>query len=1661
MVDTTTFKFYYSVDALLDTPITFTTNFDQEILSEFKHIGPLPTIVLTSDPNSIIDTETVTIFILLYDTTQLVDSCSWTQTAGPSSLSFSPAGQNSYTFSGGALVRGNYEFTVSQTLADSNSFLMSKSGTFTLQYNLTGTQTGYKFVFTSVSVFNISGVFTCGTIIMSGNVGTLGSTALCEHTNETNTITIYASQDHSLITGTNLELQGDFMFSEYCVQGELPTLEISLLPNISGHAELGVATTLSPILEGFNIASVPINSVTWTKNSGPVLSSFNVTDINGQTWEDLSLGDYNFSVNIELSHSWLLSANMVFQVFVTLLDSTFIGQRLNFVFDKEFLPFSTCGEMLTVDTLGILGTSPICSSQYLTNLEVWFDQDAGYSVNSESIHFLPTACLHGGPFPLDHDLPHLIIEYGGSYSTWEDRNLTGVATDIAGVTPSPTYTFTQDAGGAESLALNASETYQFFPRGSLISGTYNLQLRMDFPVEFKSLYRVATAVLEISAVINEVTQRGNEVIIILTWGILILGNPVNEPVDCELLLNPASNSLLDPSLCTHNRNILSIFVSNVSAVAAGDSIDLIDQGGYNTSLSFPMQYGLPYITLTGSGTYDVQSEILVSGEPGSAQGLSPIYTWTLLSGPQGIVFGDSLVQTFPVLQFRVGTYQLLLDMYIPNSNDYSSQAQATVNILTKFKTGRQLGNQFEIVLTWPLELDGNMVNEPIDCDIILESGNKTQISPIECNHNKNTIGIITGNSSTLGQSSIIHLRPLPGFSQEINYTVPNDLPKITISGGGTYSTYAAITLTVLPTDITGFLPTYTWTQVSGPETLILNGSFISQTFAPDAFSTGQYVFQVVMSLPSSSRGYTYKASSTISIQSAFMEGEQYGSKFRIYLTYAIWLSGSKYNSPLNCGDIVDAATMALLQPSLCTHDQQILTIYASNQSTGNTLILNSQSFFSEAISYTGTNGMPTLLAIARSGSDPWESSDSGNSLTTTNSECTGLQVEYTWEVISGNPLPQFINFLDSAIQFQPMSVPAGDYTIKCSLSVPGCLNYISTQTIAFSVKVNIYAQSQKGSIITIIMSGGFYLNNALEGDSTCSNILPVAFIAKMGSNPKCTHQGAMLRVFLSNNSAVAEGDSFDLQHVHFTTTLVSGVKPVPTLAISIPTSMDGKNQLRTKVMEIRSEVTMTEGTDYILIWSQNSEDQPSRIIFNNSELSQIIKEKLIKEGNYSVGIKVLFEKANNYELNEEVNFTYASMPTARIAGGMTAINYNMDLELTTYMSVDNDIGTFSPELQWTWEGSADPDFISPALMHNGQQFDPHNYQNKNLSFGEKELGFGGNYYFKLRVSKWEEFVGEATTKIMVYESGPAIKLRSGSIYRRMHNPMADLCVQSFGLSLEGLSIVNKWVVYPSPIAVESRGDKICILSKYLIPGAAYKITCKATETGTGRENRRLAETYSRSMTTTIPVSSFPVAKNVQITPKTGHGLTQIFTFNMENWYDEEGSQLKYMIMVKVVGSTTGFVALNSYTALQILTSFLPTGKYIYNYLVIVRIQAINEFGASVYKDTVVRVIEPENIYTDDPNKFLNEELFSLFESRSLPDKLYRMSCGTYFAQVSTIMINTSDACGGCGEMGECLVEIRECGCFEGYQGMHCEYSPQDLQRVYEVANNILGSNINI
>ena len=1440
------------------------------------------------------------------------------------------------------------------------------------------------------------------------------------------------------------------------------TLDISLTPNVSDNAESKATNTMGLVVGGYTGALGDLE-VTWTQDSGPAVSSFNSTDMDGNTWAPggLTLGDYQFSAEVRgpVGADWTLTATISFKVYVTLTSTTFTGNKLDFQFDHNINPPSACGDVLSAATLTILGTTPTCTSPQPTHLEVWFDEDANYQVDTQNIEFLAGGYLHGGPYTLTHDLPHLVVNHGGSYSNWEDRNLTGVATDIAGVTPAPTYTYTQLAG-PQTVVLNYTGGYLFIPKGSVVTGTYDFQLRMDFPTEFRSFYREVTASIVLSAELGEVVQDGNILTIRLTWGTEIGGLPTNEPVHCSDVVSTPSETLLAPSLCRHNVNTLTIFVSNVSSVVATNTITLITYPGYVSPISFPMPLDPPSLSLTGAGTFDSAANIVITGVPTSVGGVSPIYTWALLSGPKQLTFDDSdyLTQTFLHPSLTVGTYIFSLEMLIPNSNGYLKEASATINILSKFSSGTQLGNQFQIKLTWPLEFNGNLVNTPIDCNFLFESANITLVSPMECNHNKNTINIIVKNTSNLVQSSIFHLRPISSFSESVNYTVPNNLPEITITGGGTYTSGTPITLTALPTDITGFLPTYTWSQVSGNEPLGLNASLttLTQTFPVEALSAGEFVFQVVMGFPPSSLGYTRKALGTFDVQAAFVRGEQYGGRFRLYLNYAVWFGGSRRNLVLGCGDVIDAGTIALLQPSLCAHNEDILTIYASNQSTGNVVSLLTQTFYTAPISYTGPSGMPTLLPIVQSGSDPWESSDIGNSFTTTNSNCDGLQVWYVWEVVSGNPLPQLAAYIDSDIVFEPMSLPAGDYTIKCSMYVAEGNGYISSQTVDFTVNVGVFVHSQKGSVITILMSGGFYLNGAIEGNSTCSNILPPAFIAKMGPTPMCQHKGAMLRAYLSNPSLVADGDSFDLSHPHFTTTAITDLKAfAPSLALSVPSSMGMDttnqihNQLRKELLEVKGELTGGEGLGYALTWSQGA-GEPSTILFDNSLLTQVIGEELLKEGNYSVRLGLVFDNSNSYELIDTVNITYASIPTARITGGEQGLNYNMELELRTYLSLDNDIGSFSTELKWTWTASANSDFSTPAVLVNDEEFNPATYANKDIKFGPLELKWG-MYYFKVRVSKWEYFVDESSTEVEVYEGGPTIKLAPYTIAPK-HNPTKDLCVQAFVSSYLGLPIQNNWYVKPKPLELEKTSEKVCILAQFILPGTLYVITHEATEIPNTR--RELAG-YTRRMTTKLGVSRFPMAGEFEITPKGGKGLTDIFTFKLNNWYDTEGTNLKYIILAQIVGSDIGFLAVNSYTSLETFNTFLPVGDPLYNYLLTIRIQAINEYGAPIYKDFLVKAIEPTTV--GDPEVFLDESLFKDFEDKPLSDQLFRMSSATYLAKLPQVDLVEGDACGGCGENGECLALSKVCRCGGGYQGMHCEYPPPALESVIAVTTTILGS----
>ena len=1158
----------------------------------------------------------------------------------------------------------------------------------------------------------------------------------------------------------------------------------------------------------------------------------------------------------------------------------------------------------------------------------------------------------------------------------------------------------------------------------------------------------------------------------MSWKFRINGNNISEPVDCKGILSPTSMITLAPSLCRHNENVLTLFASNASTLHGGDDVILIDHPEFHTSTeTFQLLRDLPYVELEGGRMYDSAENIILRGVPKEVKDISPIYTWTQLSGPQQLNFVPGELQTFRYPSLRTGTYNVHISMLIPNSNDYAIAHSTQIIVKSKFKSAVELGNLLDLRLTWPFAIEGNMVNNPVECQKIMNDANYMFVDPSKCTHNQNVINIYVENTSTMKADSIFHIVH-PDFSEDVNFTLPRNIPKLAIYGNGTYSENEMRPLIAVPSDIGGYVPRYLWAQESGPENLGINSSSVYQNFHPSVLSTGEYTFNNTMFIPPEELNYTFTAFATFIMQSKLLSAEQYGNRFTIYLTYMTWFSGSKRNIPINCPDLLDTGTLALLQPSRCEHDYDVLKIFASNLSTGKVVTLKEQSFYSETVTYTGGKEMPEITSLTQSLSDPWESGNEGNFLDTTNENCEGLKIYYIWEVVSGHPILSLADAHYSRVDFEPMELAAGDYIIKCTMEVIGGNGYQRSQTISLKVLVRIYQVSQVANLITILMSGPYYFDSVLIGNSTCNNILSPAFLAKVGSTPLCVHENNNLRLYMSNNSIAQDEEQFDLIHTHFFDTQIT-VMAIPTLQLTIPSAADGIYQVRTELCILQSTLTNSKLAIYQTTWTQF--DNSSKIYFEEGlALIQKIAEQQLKANNYSVGVKIYYNSSNDFELNMKVNFTYASRPTPKIVGGNMGFNLNSKLELLTYMSQDTDISILGPDIKWEWESSSLSDFTEPLKLSSGGNFDPSLYENKDIVLPGKSLA-AGKYYFKLKIRKWEYYRSELITHIEAFESGPTLRLLSESTQAK-HSPQKDLCIQATSESFDGYPLETKWAIKPAVSEVDASPQRFCVLSQFLVPGQSYLIICQTTELingvtstegeseteGTGERRLAEADTNTRVIYYPVIIAQYPIASGVTISPKEGYGLTQNFTITMGDWRDKEGTLLQFMLTAKVVGSNAGFVTVSPYTSMKTFKTFLPAGNITYNYLVVVRIVGKNSYGVTASVDRLVKVMEPQNITK--PNEFLDEQLFSDFENRPISDKLFRMSSATFFSKIESVEANSTDnetkvvdACGGCGTNGECLSDIKECECTSGYEGDHCEFSPDQLDELSLVNQNILES----
>ena len=1585
----------------------------------------------------------------------------WSRVSGPA-ISFTPNTETSYTFAGADLSVGEYTVRATRRSSVSGSYTCTAEASFIRGYTLNNVvQTGNKFVFTADSTFNL-GTTNCASLVsVDPDCATALGSALCQHTGGTDTLTIYAGFTHTLTAGSCMTLNQNYLSSSYTVTRALPgPASITLAPETSTQdIDMTVANTMAAALS--NSAGLTLSYV-WTQVSGPTLAK-NTTEIS-QTWDanTLVMNEYKFRVVISIadSNNWAFTVDRIFQAVATMISFQDIGNKLHMVFSYDYT-FVSCAQVLTPATVLLLGSSPFCEKPAAAEFDVYFSNDS--TAVTESIIEVQIP-YYEIAHPLVHPPTQLTIEGGGTYSTVGDLTLTGTPTDDVETTPPPVYVFTQTSGPQPLPNLNSSEAVQFIPEGSIISGTYTFHLTMQFPPAYRDYFKEADGELILSTTFGALRQAGSVLNVVMSWQFQLNGALENAPVDCAEIIAADSLTIVNsgaPPLCEHRGNKYIIYLTNSSEMTSGTVINLVDHPDFLASPeTFTVHNDLPSVTISGEATYDELEDIVLTGVPLNILDTFPIYTWTQLSGPGMLVFtANELIQTFVPPNITAGEYKIQLKMGFPDSNGFELNANFTLNILTKLiSPATQYINKFEFVFNWRFVLSDSLVNEPLACSEIFDPFYENQVNPIECTHNYDKLTFYVSGMADLTVGSVIHLKALSFFSGSINCTVSSGLPQVSIAGAGMRDQKSTVTLTATPTGVSGFFPIYFWAQLSGPEVIPLNETDTSQNVPPELFSAGDYYFKVQMEMPGFTKGYATVGTSLLVIKAKlFGDGDQYGNKFKWPLTFPLWLDGNKQNTPVDCDKILDATTLTLLNPTKCDHIYDLLTIYANNDSTvqgGDTLTSKTQGYL-RPIAFSVPRDLPKIENITPTPEFPWDSEATGNTLTVNNLNGDGVILDYIWEVVVGNPIASFAETNTSAIEFVPGELAGGEYEIRVGMEVVGGNGYIVHDSITFQLKISKTIHFQVANLITVHTNGPYYIENALINNPACSSILDAASILKLGSTPLCSHDNYILDIFLSNDSSMGVDDTLVLVHDFFSGSpvTIAAIQPVPALTLVLESSPDNFHQLRSELTQIQGTLTRSEGIETTMTWTQIG-TPPSKIYFDNNELLQMVTEKALKAGNFSVALNVLYPNSNDYNLNQVLPFQVASLPTVSIKGGKLTLNYNQQLSLNA-SCIDNDNTGDNSQLVWEWRISLENDFSVSITLVDGSTFNPATYANKNIMLPNRVLP-EGHYYVELKASKWEYYSSTVTSYFDVFAEGPTIQLQSSNT-KLKHNPLEDLCVTASAFSYDGFEIVITWPrVIPNVLGKIKTPSKLCLPAKELQPGTNYTIICMATEIPT-RERRALA-LYVREVPLSIVVSKFPRAGEMAVTPLSGKGFTDEFTITVTNWFDvDSGGDLYYIIQTEVVGSITGYVSLNTYTTVSTIKTFLPPGDPVYNYLISVRVKAKNQYGAEIYKDVYVKVYEPGGI--EDKMGYLEGSLLNQMENKTLSERLFRLSTATYFSTVPDKVDTTKkiDACGGCGENGACVVSLGKCKCNTGYDGVYCENTLEEIAEMTKVNVLILTS----
>ena len=143
-------------------------------------------------------------------------------------------------------------------------------------------------------------------------VGNLGTNPTCSHTNNTNTLEIYADTDHSLIVNSYLNLRYE-VSSIFQVANPLPHFDsINIQPNLLGNLEIGASSSIYPVLSDIGGLSL---SYEWSQTGGDGIS-INLTTAS-QIFPPNTLSPHNglqlsLTITIADSGDWAPSRTILF-----------------------------------------------------------------------------------------------------------------------------------------------------------------------------------------------------------------------------------------------------------------------------------------------------------------------------------------------------------------------------------------------------------------------------------------------------------------------------------------------------------------------------------------------------------------------------------------------------------------------------------------------------------------------------------------------------------------------------------------------------------------------------------------------------------------------------------------------------------------------------------------------------------------------------------------------------------------------------------------------------------------------------------------------------------------------------------------------------------------------------------------------------------------------------------------------------------------------------------------------------------------------------------------------------------------------------------------------------------------------------------------------------